>query len=79
MLIPNGAPWADDLIMEMMKFPASRNDDQVDVLSLIGRHIDRMPRRRAPVAPEDPKYGLQHVTMDMMWKLHKPSQQTRLI
>jgi predicted phage terminase large subunit-like protein len=78
-LIPNGAPWADDLIMEMMKFPASRNDDQVDVLSLIGRHIDRMPRRRAPVAPEDPKYGLQHVTMDMMWKLHKPSQQTRLI
>ena len=34
---PEGAPWTDDLVGELTKFPAGSNDDQVDTLSLLGR------------------------------------------
>ncbi len=36
---PKSAPWLADLINEMLTFPAGKNDDQVDVLSLFGRML----------------------------------------
>ena len=39
----------------------------------------KLGRPNVKKAPEEAKHGLGHVTMDMMWKLDKPSQQTRLI
>jgi predicted phage terminase large subunit-like protein len=30
---PMDAPWLDDLLLELMQFPGSRNDDQVDSIS----------------------------------------------
>jgi predicted phage terminase large subunit-like protein len=36
---PKLMPWATDLVSEMLRFPAGRNDDQVDVMSLIGRML----------------------------------------
>jgi predicted phage terminase large subunit-like protein len=77
--LPKDGGWVPDLITEMMKFDAGKHDDQVDVLSLIGRHVRKLGRPNVKKAPEEAKHGLGHVTMDMMWKLHKPSQQTRLI
>ena len=37
-----GAPWLEELRMEMLRFDAGRNDDQVDVLSLMGRLLEDM-------------------------------------
>ena len=39
---PRRAPWAPDLIAEMLRFDAGVHDDQVDVMSLIGRMLDEM-------------------------------------
>ena len=39
---PKGAPWVDDLVSELLRFPAGSHDDQVDVLSLFGRMLDSM-------------------------------------
>jgi predicted phage terminase large subunit-like protein len=33
--LPESAPWLDDFIEETQSFPSSRNDDQVDTLSMV--------------------------------------------
>ena len=37
-----GAPWVDELVSELLRFPAGTHEDQVDVLSLFGRILDSM-------------------------------------
>jgi predicted phage terminase large subunit-like protein len=39
---PKNAPWTHDLVTELLTFPAGRNDDQVDVLSLFGQMLGDM-------------------------------------
>ena len=39
---PRKAEWRSDLEAELLQFPAGRHDDQVDVLSLVGRAIDKL-------------------------------------
>jgi predicted phage terminase large subunit-like protein len=52
---PKRATWATDLVSEMLRFPAGKHDDQVDVLSLFGRmlgslmHGDELPERVEPI------------------------------
>jgi len=29
--LPRNAPWVSDLVAELLRFPAGKNDDQVDV------------------------------------------------
>jgi predicted phage terminase large subunit-like protein len=36
---PRFAPWKTDVIGQMMKFPAGKHDDSVDVMSLFGRGL----------------------------------------
>ena len=52
---PEKAPWVTDLINEMLTFPAGKNDDQVDVLSLFGRMLDEMVGKRGPASRKPPK------------------------
>ena len=40
--IPYYEPWSNDLINELLSFPTGKNDDQVDVLSLIGQGLDQL-------------------------------------
>jgi len=40
--LPAHAPWTEDLMAELLSFPAGKHDDQVDVLGLIGRILDEM-------------------------------------
>lgn len=49
--IPKTA-WGDDLLSQLLRFPAGINDDKVDVCSLIGRGLDQIHGMgvRAPVA-----------------------------
>jgi predicted phage terminase large subunit-like protein len=55
---PRNAPWVQKLITEMMTFPAGRNDDQVDVLSLFGRMLAEMRPGQMPPPPEKPRTGM---------------------
>lgn len=72
---PRREPWANDLVNELLRFDAGKNDDQVDVLSLVGRMLDVMVPGTAPKR-ELPIRGLQGMTMDEAWKeLGKPQRE----
>jgi len=43
--LPKHAPWLPDLMGQLMRFPAGKYDDGVDVCSLIGRGLEHA---RAP-------------------------------
>jgi predicted phage terminase large subunit-like protein len=44
--VPETASWKADLIGQLTRFPAGKYDDGVDVCSLIGRGIEKMPAPR---------------------------------
>jgi predicted phage terminase large subunit-like protein len=48
--LPKNAPWVQDFLAELMKFPNGRNDDQVDVLAYLGLMINDVsaPAKAAP-------------------------------
>lgn len=48
--IPIRRKWAEDLIEQLVKFPAGRWDDKADVCGLIGRGIDLMFDAQLPSA-----------------------------
>jgi phage terminase large subunit-like protein len=50
---PKNAPWVADWLAELLNFPASKYDDQVDAMGLCGQLLDKMVTGRAQ-AP-DPK------------------------
>lgn len=54
--MPKSAPWKADLFSQLMRFPAGKYDDGVDVLSLLGRGLEfanspQMPRPQITQAP----------------------------
>jgi predicted phage terminase large subunit-like protein len=51
---PDHAPWLPELMSQLMRFPAGKYDDGVDVCSLIGRGLEhvRAPQIKAPKKPE---------------------------
>jgi len=53
--LPKNAPWVDDLVSEMISFPAGKNDDQVDVMALFGRMLDNMIGASGAAKPNKPK------------------------
>jgi len=55
--LPRSAPWKDDLVSELLHFPAGVSDDQVDTLSLVGRMLDRMVPGRVPKEPKQINLG----------------------
>jgi len=52
--MPKAAPWKADLMSQLMRFPAGKYDDGVDVLSLIGRGLEfaNAPKLPAPQSNE---------------------------
>lgn len=56
--VPSSAPWLPDLISELMRFPAGKYDDGVDVCSLIGRGLEHArPPEIKPVVARQPSVG----------------------
>jgi len=45
--LPRGT-WADELLTQLLRFPAGKYDDKVDVCSLMGRHLDRTYAANVP-------------------------------
>jgi predicted phage terminase large subunit-like protein len=64
--VPKTAPWKAELMSQLMRFPAGKYDDGVDVCSLIGRGLEhaRPPAMPKPIAqrvaqtPNRPNDGL---------------------
>jgi predicted phage terminase large subunit-like protein len=44
---PKNAPWAADWLAELLNFPASKHDDQIDAMGLTGQLLDKMVSGRA--------------------------------
>lgn len=56
--LPKNAPWKAELLSQMLRFPAGKYDDGVDVMSLFGRGLEFIsaPRaNKARVKPPPPK------------------------
>jgi predicted phage terminase large subunit-like protein len=62
---PSGEDWAATMIHELMRFPAGKNDDQVDALSLVGRMLADMRPGQVPPKPEKIKFE-QDLTFNEM-------------
>ena len=50
--LPQGKPWAVDLVDECVNFPRRGIDDQVDVLSLLGRMLGSLQKGKELAEPE---------------------------
>jgi predicted phage terminase large subunit-like protein len=46
--LPKNAPWKADLLNQLLRFPAGKYDDGVDVLSLFGRGMQHIAPARKP-------------------------------
>jgi len=53
--IPIRERWAENLIEQLVKFPAGRWDDKADVCGLIGRGVDQMMGADIPLAIKRPE------------------------
>lgn len=64
----------DELIGQLLRFPAGLHDDKVDVCSLIGRVLDQTHSANPPRGTEGPKYG----TLDWLMKYtNEPKQKSK--
>ncbi len=66
-----------EIVAELLRFPAGRNDDQVDVLSLLGRMLDQLVGGDAPKPEPEPIRGLDDMTMDELWDKMRPKSNGR--
>jgi predicted phage terminase large subunit-like protein len=73
---PHNTLWATDAVSELLRFPAGKNDDQVDVLSLLGRMLDQLVGGEH-AKEEEPLRDLRDMTADEMWDLLQPKQSGR--
>jgi predicted phage terminase large subunit-like protein len=72
--LPRNAPWVNDLVAELLRFPAGKTDDQVDVLGLFGRMLDRMIKGQKPAEQSD---ALRQPTWDDVMAAHDRNQGTQ--
>ena len=69
---PRNEPWVAELIRELLTFPAGKNDDQVDVLSLFGRMLDemvpgKMPKKTKPTVHD--RWNRRRAPVANNWKV----------
>lgn len=54
--LPKNAPWKAELLSQLLRFPAGKYDDGVDVMSLFGRGLEHInaPKIKKPSKPYEP-------------------------
>lgn len=70
--VPRHAPWAADLVSEMLRFPAGAHDDQVDALGLVGQLLAEVISGQALVPEDDPRRpppDMRLIEDDSSWRL----------
>lgn len=52
--LPKKAPWKAEVLAQLLRFPAAKHDDAVDVLGLFGRGMEfiRAPKKRSAAVPD---------------------------
>lgn len=70
--LPKGAPWAEDLVDQLIAMPAGRYDDKADVAGLIGRAIDQL-KVAAPLQQKKAP-GIKPFTAQWLEHTEKPAQ-----
>jgi predicted phage terminase large subunit-like protein len=68
--LKRGAPWAEDLLRQLLRFPIGKVDDKVDVCGLFGRMLDKMYSGSVPTFDTETKkdpYGFDDEDVDN-WK-----------
>jgi predicted phage terminase large subunit-like protein len=69
---PAFAPWWQDAVEEILKFPNASHDDFVSFLSLVGRGLDRYvavkPRLQHVAPPEPPTNTMAWIKYSMDWE-----------
>lgn len=52
--LPKKAPWKAEVLAQLLRFPAAKHDDAVDVLGLFGRGMEfiRPPKKRSAAVPD---------------------------
>jgi len=61
--LPKNAPWRADLLSQLLRFPAGKHDDAVDVLSLLGRGME-MVTDATPEQPPETVYVQENAWMN---------------
>lgn len=56
-MLPYASAWKADLFTQLMKFPAGKYDDAVDVCSLMGRALEQLRPPKLPAPKPEPEYG----------------------
>lgn len=69
---PRQAEWSEELVRQLLSFPTGRHDDDVDVLSLFGRMLDRLIKGKELPDPIGTIRGANEMTLDEVWKLRGP-------
>ncbi|WP_262298394.1 phage terminase large subunit [Microvirga sesbaniae] len=60
--VPAAAPWTNDFVAELLRFPAGVHDDQADALGLLGQLLDTMRNGTAPAtAARPPRPGYRPI------------------
>tara|TARA_R110000824_G_scaffold74451_4_gene189276 strand:- start:4 stop:1059 length:1056 start_codon:yes stop_codon:yes gene_type:complete len=70
-LLPQSAPWLDAFLYELTRFPAGKNDDQVDTLSMFGVMLDDLRPGRELKPLENMKVDLNPSTFKDAISLHR--------
>ena len=70
--LPRNAPWVEPLVSELLHFPTGKHDDQVDVLSLFGRMLDKLIPGKVPPKPK--KLVVRTPTLDELIALQPREQ-----
>jgi hypothetical protein len=65
--VNHSAHFFPSLRAELLSFPAGKNDDQVDALSLIGQMMDHITPADAPPPDPQPPRFIQDITLDELW------------
>ena len=66
---PYQAEWIEDLTDEVLHFPNAKYDDQVDVLSLMGRGLDKTTSGKS-INYQHSDYKRSQIVMSEMVKSH---------
>lgn len=69
--LPRRAPWIDQFVQELLRFPAGVNDDCVDTFGLIGRMLDELVPGVKPKASTPPG-SMESLTLDQAFELTGP-------
>lgn len=59
-LFDKGADWYPDLEDEMLRFPRSKHDDQVDAMAYLGMLLDRMVEAPTREEEEEEEYDAEY-------------------